>query len=88
MDNMTNIINKQLWQTIKSLGLDSLSIAETFRKCYSSLAENLVLKLPKPQNNFRIQSVYNYYKKFSLKERLLFAKIEADKVFQIGKNFD
>ena len=56
---------KELWQTLKSLGLlkkknselniclknknglsfDSLSIAETFNKYYSSLAENLVLKL-------------------------------------------
>ena len=75
---------KQLWQTLKSLGLrkkknslsniclrdknglsfDSLSIAETY---YSSLPENFVLKLPKTPNNFGIQSVNNYYKKFSLK---------------------
>ena len=99
---------KELWQTLKSLGLpnennspsniclknkngllfDSLSIAETFKKYYSSLAENLVLKLPKPPNNFGIQSVNNYYKKCNLKERLLFAKIESDKVFKILKNFD
>ena len=65
---------KELWQTLKSLGLpnkknspsniclkdknglsfDSLSIAETFKKYYSSLAGNLVLKLPKPSNNFGI----------------------------------
>ena len=50
--------------------------------------ENLVLKLPKPPNNFGIQSVNNYYKKCNLKERLLFAKIESDKVFKILKNFD
>ena len=30
----------------------------------------------------------NYYKKYNLKERLLFAKIESDKVFKILKNFD
>ena len=30
----------------------------------------------------------NYYKKFDLKERLLFAEIESDKVFKILKNFD
>ena len=65
---------KQLWQTLKLLGLpnkknypsniclknknglsfDSLTTAETFNKYYSSLAENLVLKLPKPPNNFEI----------------------------------
>ena len=46
---------------------DSLSIAETSKKNYSSLAENLMLKLPKPPNNFGIQSVNNYYKKCNLK---------------------
>ena len=50
--------------------------------------ENFVLKLPKPPNNFGIQSVNNYYKKCNLKERLLFAKIESDKIFKILKNFD
>ena len=44
------------------------------KKYYYSLAENLVLKLPKPPNNFGIQSVNNYYKKCNLKERLLFSK--------------
>ena len=61
---------------------NSLSIAETFKKYYSSLAENLVLKLP------RIQSIKNYYKKCNLNERLLFSKTESDKVFKILKNFD
>ena len=67
---------------------DSLSITETFKKYYSSLAENLLLKLPKPPNNSGIQIVNDYYKKCNLKERLLFAKIESDKVFKILKNFD
>ena len=60
---------------------DSLSIAETFKKYYSSLAENLVPKLPKPPNNFGIKSVY---KKWNLE----FAKIESNKVFKILKTFD
>ena len=48
---------KQICQTLKSVVLPnkkqkwfvirSLSIAETFKKYYSSLTENLVLKLPK-----------------------------------------
>ena len=47
-----------------------------------------MLKLPKPPNNFGIQSLDNYCKKCNLKEKLLFAKIESDKVFKILKNFD
>ena len=47
-----------------------------------------MLKLPKPPNNFGIQSVNNYYKKCNLKERLLFAKTDSDKVFETPKNFD
>ena len=58
-------------------------MVETFKKYYSSLAENLVLKLPKPPNNLGIQSVKNYYKKCNLNERFLFPKIESDKVNQI-----
>ena len=46
-----------------------------------------MLKLPKPPNNFGIQSVNNYCKKCNLKERLLFAKIELDKAFKILKYF-
>ena len=91
---------KELWQTLKSLGLpnkknspsniclkdknglsfDSLSIAETFKKYYSSLAGNLVLKLPKPSNDFEIQTVNNYYKKYNLKKRLLSAKTDSDNI--------
>ena len=96
---------KELWKTLKSLGLpnkknspsnislknkncllfDSLSMVETFKNYCSSLAENLVLKLPKPPNNFGIQTINNYYKKCILNERLLFSKIESDKVFKIPK---
>ena len=47
-----------------------------------------MLKLPKPPNNFGIQSLDNYCKKCNLKEKLLFAKIESDKVFKILKSFD
>ena len=67
---------------------DLLSVAETFKKYYSSSAENLVLKLRKPLNNFGIQLVNNYYKNCNMKERLLFAKIASDSVFKIIKKFD
>ena len=91
---------KELWQTLKSLGLpnkknspsniclkyknglsfESLSIAEAFKRYCSSLAGNLVLKLPKPPNNFGIQTVNNYYKKYNLKKRLLSAKTDSDNI--------
>ena len=91
---------KELWQTLKSLGLpnkknspsniclkyknglsfESLAIAEAFKKYCSSLAGNLVLKLPKPPNNFGIQTVNNYYKKYNLKKRLLSAKTDSDNI--------
>ena len=47
-----------------------------------------MLKLPKDPNNFGIQSVNNYYQKCNLKERLLFSKIESDKVLKLLYNFD
>ena len=47
-----------------------------------------MLKLPRPPNNFEIQSVKNYYKKCNLNERLLISKIESVKVFKILKSFD
>ena len=67
------------------LSFDSLSIAETFKNIAPHYRKKLVLKLPKPPNNFGIQSVSNYYKKGNLQERLLFAKIESDKLFKILK---
>ena len=67
---------------------DLLSVAETFKKYYSSSAENLVLKLPQPLNNFGIKLANNYYKNCNIKERLLFAKIESDRVFKVIKYFD
>ena len=62
-----------------SLLFDSMSTVETSKTYYSSLAENLVLKLPKSPNNFVTQLVNNYYMTCDLKERLLFSKIEQDK---------
>ena len=88
MPNKKNSPSNICLKNKNGLSFDSLSIAETFKKYYSSLAENLVLKLPKPPNNFGIQSVNNYYKKCNLKERLLFAKIESDKVFNKAPGID
>ena len=46
------------------------------------------MKLPKPPNNFGIESVNNYYEKYNLKEKLILANIQLDKVFKILKTFD
>ena len=46
----------------------------------------LILKIPKPPNNFEMESVHNY-KKYNLKEKLILL-IFKDKVFRILKNFD
>ena len=35
-----------------------------------------------------MESVNNYYEKYNLKEKLIFANIQSDKVFKILKNFD
>ena len=67
---------------------DSFSIAETFKKYYSSLAESLVLKLPKPPNDFGTESVNNYNEKYNLKEKLILTNIQSDKVLKKLKNFD
>ena len=67
---------------------DSLSKAETFKKYYSLLAENFDLKLPNPPNNFGMELVNNWYKKYSLKKKLIFAKIQSGKMFRVPKNFD
>ena len=82
--SQSNICSKNL----DGLLFDSFSIAEAFQKYYSSLAENLVLKLPKPPNNFGMESVNNYHEIYNLKEKLIFTNIQSDKVFKILKNFD
>ena len=60
LPNKTNFPSYICLKNNNGLLFDSLSIMETLKKYYSLLAENLVLKLPKPQNNFGIQSVNNY----------------------------
>ena len=45
------------------------------------------MKLPKPPNNFGMESINNYYEKYNLK-KLIFTNIQSEKVFKILKNFD
>ena len=46
------------------------------------------MKLPKPPNNFGIESVNNYYKKYNLNEKSIFTTIQSDKVFKMLKHYD
>ena len=62
-------VKYMLRKNIDGLLFDSFSIAETFEKYYSSLTENLVLNLTKPQNNSGMESVNNHHKKYNLKEK-------------------
>ena len=62
-------VKYMLRKNIDGLLFDSFSIAETFEKYYSSLTENLVLNLTKPQNNSGMESVNNHHKKHNLKEK-------------------
>ena len=64
---------------------DSLSIEETFEKYHLSLEENLALKLPNPPYKFGKESINNQYKKNNQKGKIIFTKIQTDRVFKILK---
>ena len=73
---------KELWKSLKSLGLpsktsiclekdgtlsfDSKTNAEVFKDFYSNLAGDLLKKLPSPTNKFGIEAVKKYYKNMNL----------------------
>ena len=79
---------KDLWKTLKSLGLsknfsvvqtnavednkhlkyDLKSVAQTFSKFYSNLAESLLNNLSNSPNKFDINSVHHYYKNLEIKD--------------------
>ena len=44
------------------------SVAQTFAKFYSNLAESLLQNLPNSPNKFDVNSVYQYYKNIELKD--------------------
>ena len=44
------------------------SVAQTFAKFYSNLAESLLKNLPNSPNKFDINSVHQYYKNIELKD--------------------
>ena len=82
---------KDLWKTLKSLGLskkfsvvqtnaiednkrlkyDLKSVAQTFAKFYSNLAESLLKNLPNSPNKFDMNFVPQYYKNIELKDNFI-----------------
>ena len=100
---------KELWKTLKSLGLphktavssnicleenekvvfETQSNANIFKTFFSSLANNLVSKLPDASKKFGLDSVKSYYKKLKLGDKKLqFEPINTEFILKILKNID
>ena len=60
------------------------SVAQTFAKFYSNLAESLLKNLPNSPNKFDINSVHQYYKNIELKDNLTTEK----KVLEVLQSID
>ena len=93
---------KELWKTLKSLGLpskkastskiflkegekisyDDANNASIFKTFYSSLADNLLAKLPSPSGKYGINSVKSYYKN-SLSTKFNISQLETQNVLEI-----
>ena len=99
---------KDLWKTLKSLGLskkvlvvqtnaiednkrlkyDLKSVAQTFAKFYSNLAESLLKNLPNSPNKFDINSVHHYYKNIELKDNFNLNLTTEKKVLEVLQFID
>ena len=55
----------------KRLKYDLKSVAQTFAKFYSNLAETLLKNLQNSLNKFDMNSVHQYYKNIELKDNLI-----------------
>ena len=61
-----------------------MTVAQTFAKFYSNLAESLLKNLPNSPNKFDINSVHQYYKNIELKDNLTTEK----KVLEVLQSID
>ena len=64
------------------------SVAQTFAKFYSNLAESLLKKLPNSPNKFDINSVHQYYKNIELKDNFNLNLTTEKKVLEILQFID
>ena len=63
-----SVVQTKAIEDNKRLKYDLKSVAQTFAKFYSSLAESLLNNLPNSPNKFDINSVHHYYKIIELKD--------------------
>ena len=59
------------------------SVAQTFAKFYSNLAESLLKNLPNSPNKFDINSVHHYYKNIELKDNFNLNLTTEKKVLEV-----
>ena len=64
------------------------SVAQTFAKFYSSLAESLLHNLPNSPNKFDINSVHHYYKNIKLKDNFNINLTTEKKVLKVLQFID
>ena len=59
------------------------SVAQTFAKLYSNLAESLLKNLPNSPNKFNLNFVHQYYKKIELKDHFNQTLITEKNILEI-----
>ena len=64
------------------------SVAQTFAKFYSNLAESLLKNLPNSPNKFDINSVHHYYKNIELKDNFNLNLTTERKVLKVLQFID
>ena len=64
------------------------SVAQTFAKFYSNLAESLLKNLPNSPNKFDINFVHQYYKNIKLKDKFKLNLTTEKKVLEVMQFMD
>ena len=72
----------------KHLKYELKSVAQTFAKFYSNLAESLLKNLPNSPNKFDINSVHHYYKNIELKDNFNLNLTTEKKVLEVLQFID
>ena len=66
-----------------TLTYDTRSISTVFKNFFSSLAESLLIKLPNPPDKYNLESVINYYPRFTVTNDFCLNKTSENKVLKI-----
>ena len=67
---------------------ETKAIAKHFKDFFSTLASNLVSKLPKPPNRFGIEYLSTFYKNLNIKHSLNFTHVSEEDILKIMSNLD